>query len=31
MASMALGGGPMKSTPASWQAWAKAAFSLRKP
>jgi hypothetical protein len=31
IASMALGGGPMKTIPASSQARAKAAFSARKP
>ncbi len=28
---IALAGGPMKASPASAQAWAKAAFSARKP
>jgi len=31
MALMALAGGPMNTRPASWQAWAKSSFSLRKP
>ena len=31
IASIALAGGPMKTMPASAQAWAKAAFSARKP
>jgi len=31
MAAMAAGGGPMKTTPASAQAWANSAFSARKP
>jgi hypothetical protein len=31
IAAMASAGGPMKTRPASVQAWAKAAFSLRKP
>ena len=31
IASIALGGGPMKTIPASSQARAKAAFSARKP
>ena len=31
MARMAEGGGPMKTRPASAQAWANSSFSLRKP
>jgi hypothetical protein len=31
MARMAAGGGPMKVSPAAWQAVANAAFSARKP
>jgi len=31
MALMAEGGGPMKTSPASAQAWANSSFSLKKP